>query len=70
MFGKYFKKFHNLHKSVSEMSEQFYILMQLSTHEYFTEFCPCEHFKTSAKLHYQVFLCVFLDKLLAKNECI
>ena len=28
------------------------------THEYFTEFCPCEHFKTSAKLHYQAFLCV------------
>jgi len=40
------------------MSEQFYIFMQLSAHEYFTAFCPSEQFKTPAKLHYQALLCV------------
>jgi len=58
IFRTYFKKFHNLPKSVSEISEKFYTSTQLSTHEYFIELCPCEHFKTSAKLHYQAFLCV------------
>ena len=58
MFRKYFKKFHNLPKSVTKMSEQFYIFMQLSAHEYFTAFCPSEQFKTPAKLHYQALLCV------------
>ena len=45
-------------RSVCKMSEEIYILKQLSTHEYFTKFRPCENFKTTAKLHYQVFVCV------------